>query len=621
MSSESSTSVKLDRKRIHRDPDITLAHASDYRSDRVETDECTSGGERGSLINFRTAAPISPGPGLGHGIKLDDCNDVASSMRSSMVYTLTPVGGWDGIAIRYPGALQKDLLMAVVVLAAERGGVVNLDEFEEISSFSPIGNTGHFYISPRGGYQLVAGHSSQAQEALGSGDRVEKVARFNTTGLPVEVDHLYAGAVFRVGIAERLSSSPRDFVFDFRGGGKHISQVPSACLQFVRCVRGGPDFLSPPRDDSSLSDPDMRFAMSAISMLAGYNFLSDVWYASDQKNRKLNVQNGELVTESNRSLEARREAELEVELESKVTALTLALAEAEEVKKNEVSQIEGEVAELKSSSKDAVARAVEEAKKRAKDKICRSLEVMEERSRAQTEVDRLASLASQVVGPIRRMDKAAKEGAPIDAAKKEKLEARFAAYTAEADQIVLPSLHVDSSDDEEAEPRWNVALNISLSDSSDEEAERTEVYGRMSVAGKIPALTRAEIEEVTSGEAQDRMDQLELELFEGEAEGNAELAGAEELATTKEPVAAEESAATDVVDAATVEPIAPLFPDSNHEEQEAAPRSLVIDRVFLFRAATFMHDGGLSPAMRSWARLTYTFEKAAYVPEIGSSHS
>ncbi|KFK22097.1 hypothetical protein AALP_AAs68002U000100, partial [Arabis alpina] len=208
----------------------------------------------------------------------------------------------------------------------------------------------------------------------------------------------------------------------------------------------------------------------------------------------------------------------------------------------------------RSSSKDAVARAIEEAKKKAKDKLRRSIEIMEERSKSQTEVDRLASLASQVVGAIRRMEKAAKDGVPIDAAKKEKLEAPLASYTAEADSIVLPSLPSDYSDDEEVEPKKSVALDISSSDSSDEEGERSEVDGRSSVAGKTPALTLAEIEETKNAEAEDG-NQLRVELFgdQSEAEGDAgETAAAEEHASIDTPA----------VDAATGEPIAPLFADS-----------------------------------------------------------
>ncbi|KFK34269.1 hypothetical protein AALP_AA5G123000 [Arabis alpina] len=385
-----------------------------------------------------------------------------------------------------------------------------------------------------------------AQEALGSGDRVEKVARFNTTGIPVEVDHLYSG---------------------------------------------GLDFLSPSFDDSSSSDPDTRFAMSAISMLVGYNFLSNARNALDQKNRKLNTQNGELVAESSRSKEAQKKAESEVakfkdllnhsqqmndeliasrnELSSKVAALTSALGEAEEAKKDEVSQIDGEVAELRSSSKDAVARAVEETKRKAKDKLRRSIEIMEERSRAQTKVDRLASLASQVVGAIRRMEKAGKEGVPIDAAKNEKLEARLASYTAEVNQIILRPLPTDTFDDEEPEPRKNVALDISSSDSSDEEAERTEADGRMSIAGKTPALTLAEIEEVASTKAE-QVNQLALELFGEEAKGNADVAGTEDRIAAEEPAAIE--VAEEPVFMLPPESRSLLFsPDLNPEEQEAAP--------------------------------------------------
>ncbi|KFK23323.1 hypothetical protein AALP_AAs74635U001300 [Arabis alpina] len=272
------------------------------------------------------------------------------------------------------------------------------------------------------------------------------MVRFNTTDLPVELDHLYAGAMVGAGDVEGSGTSPHDFVFEFRGERKHISQVPLAYLQFVQCVRGGADFLSPPRDDFLPSDPDVKFAMSAISMLACYNFLSDAWYASDKKKRKLNTQNGELVAESNRSLEARCKAEQELvkfkdlldhsqrmnidliaeqdALNSRVTDLTSALAEAEEMKKKEV------------------------------------------------------------VGAIRRIEKATKDGVPVDIAKKEKLEARLAGYNAEAESIVLTPIPDDSSDDEEVKPARDLALDISYTESSDDEAERIDLHGRLTVAGK-----------------------------------------------------------------------------------------------------------------------------------------
>ncbi|KFK31595.1 hypothetical protein AALP_AA6G133100 [Arabis alpina] len=749
MPSNSSASVKLDRRRIRRDPNVTLARASDYRldtsiptgvplagpsnrhvsdassprvelpehrphvvpqkvsrdsygdgssyvrseddsngsgtSNRVETDEGTSGGEKGSFINFRNAEPKSPGPGLGHGIRLDDSNDVESSMNSSLVYALTPAGGWDAepvkrktpkdsiitllrkdknyirhwpdflsyrIAQSYPRFSTAKKKTTAVQTRPKKSSMVKLnldvvdsdEEFELPRVDPPIVREGlrpeKAPITHGRGKGLMGGllaESRRAEEArlererqkeeakqksrdeekkgvetearkkkradeekemaksakekkrsahetLGPGDRVENVARFNTVGLPVEVDHLYAGAVVRVGDGDGSSPSPFDFVFDFRGGRKHISQVPLACLQFVRCVRGGVDFLSPPAVDSSSSDPDTRFAMSAIS-----------------KNRKLNSQNGDLVAESNRSKEARTRVESEVmkfkdllshsqqmngkliasrdELSSKVAVLTSALAKAEEAKKDEVSRIEGEVAELRSFSKDAVARAVEEVRKKAKDKLRRSIEIMEGRSRAQTEADRLASLASQMVGAIRRMEKAAKDGVPIDTAKKDKLEARLASYTAEADSIVLPSLPTDSSDDEETEPKKNLALDISSSDSSDEEAERSEVEGRTLVAGKTPALTLAEIEEAANVEAE-QVNQLTAELFgdQSEAEGDAGVPGSEDRVAAEETAAIEEPASIETpasveepaIDAATGEPIALLFPDLNLEEPETA---------------------------------------------------
>ncbi|KFK40882.1 hypothetical protein AALP_AA2G054600 [Arabis alpina] len=877
MSSDSSASVNLDRKRVCLDPNVTLARASDHafdayvptgvplvgRSDRqpsgassseielptfrpevappmetepisprsalgdstegessyanpesssrgsddsgrVDTDEGTSGAGKRSLVNFQTAKPKSPGSGLGHGIRLDDTNDVASTMTVRLVNALKPASGWEGISIIYPQANDRPwsppsgyicvyecfikngglcfpvprlllqychrrriplsqlthgsmrTMMVVVVLAAVYGGVVNLDEFEEISSFSSMGNTGRFYVSPRGGYQLVAGHSSQvtrfqwsryfyvdisrrtigefsrpirvgwnfrpvepvkrktskdsiitllrknkshirqwpdflsyriarsyprfssgdfylplednspdipqssnkksssnrkqkgstpakrknvpaqsrpkkssmvklnldvvdsdeecelprvdplaqreglrsdktpithgrdkglmggllaesrrgeearlekerwkedakrksrdeekkkkaedeakrrkradeekekekarsakekkrsAQEALGSRDRVEKVARFNTVGLPVE----------RRRKAYLPSSLGLSSVRPLRSRRTRLSFSASYRFFFQRS--------------------STQFAMYAVS------------------NRKLNTQNGELVAESSRSKEARTRAESEVvkvkdllshskqmngeliasrdELSSKVAALTSALAKAEEAKKDEVSRIEGEVAELRSSSKVAVARAVEE----------------------------LSDWGHQKDG------EGGKGWVPIDAAKKEKLEAPLASYIAEADSIVLPSLPTDSSDGEETEPKKNVALDISSSDSSDEEAERSEVDGRTSVAGKTPALTLAEIEEAANVEAE-QVNQLTAELFgdQGEAEGDAGVPGYEDRVAAEETAAIEEPASIEApasfeepsIDAATGQPIAPLFPDSNLEEPETA---------------------------------------------------
>ncbi|KFK29913.1 hypothetical protein AALP_AA7G194700 [Arabis alpina] len=632
-------------------------------SGRVDTDEGTSGAGKRSLVNFRITEPKSPGPGLGHGIRLDDTNDVASTMTVRLFNALKPAGGWEGISILYPQANDRPwspppgymcvyesfikngglcfpvprlllqychrrrialsqlthgsmrTMMDVVVFAAEYGGVVNLDEFEEISSFSSMGNTGRFYVSPRVEpvkrktpkdsiitlLRKKKSHIRQWPDFLSyliarsyprfsSGDFYLPLED-NSPDIPPSSNKKSSSNRKQKGStpAKRKNvpaqSRPKK---SLREGGKHISQVPLACLQFVCCVRGGLDFLSPPPVDSSSSDPDTQFAMSAMAMLAGYNFLSDARYDLDQKNRKLNTQNGNLVAESSRSKEARTKAESEVvkvkdllshshqmngeliasrdELSSKVAALTLALAKAEEAKKDEVSRIEGEVAELRRSSKVVVARAVEEVRRKAKDKLRRSIEIIEGRSRAQTKVDRLASLACQVTGAIRRMEKAVKDGVPIDAAKKEKLEARLASYIAAADSIVLPSLPTDTSGGEEIEPKKSVALDISSSDSPDDEAERIEADGRMSVAGKTPALTLAKIE-VANIEAE-HANRLTVEFFGEEVEGDVDVAETEGRIADGEHAAIEELVGVEgpAIDAATGEPIAPLFPDLNPEE-------------------------------------------------------
>ncbi|KFK29211.1 hypothetical protein AALP_AA7G103500 [Arabis alpina] len=385
-------------------PDVTLAHASDHSLSAAipiriplvgPTDRRSSGGSSPEIElphhRHEVAPPQRTGPSDDHLVPDDLQEDGSSNVHPKTVRgdPMTLIGS---IPIRLThGSIRA--VMAVVVLAAERGGVVNLDDFEEISSIRAIGNTGCFYISLRGGCKLVSGHSSQ---------------RMN------------------------------------------------------------------------------------IDMIAEQDALN-----------------------------------------SRVADLTSALVEAEEAKKKEVFRVEGEVAELKSSCKDA------------------------ERSRAQTEVDRLASLASQVVGAIRRMEKASKDGVAVDAAKKEKLEAHLTGYNAEAEMIALPPLPEDSSDDEGVEPTWNLALDISSTKSSDGEAERTEVDGRMTVAGKTPALTRAEIEEVATDE--DEADRLELQG--GEGDGTAERAGVEEKPEIE------------AVDATTGEPIVPLFsqPEANPEDKESTP--------------------------------------------------
>ncbi|KFK32473.1 hypothetical protein AALP_AA6G247000 [Arabis alpina] len=441
MPSKSSLSTHLNTKRVRRYPNVTLAHASDYpfavtipigiplvgpsdrrslgtsshevelpqyqpetappqgldpsndrpafdgswedgssnnqledcslrtdSSDRINFDQNTSGGDKGSLVDFRSAIPKSPGPDLGHGIMLSDCNDIASSMNSTMVYALSPAGGWEGISIRYPEANDRHWsppagYMCVYECFIKNGGLyfpiprlllqywhrrerqkkeAKNKQKEEVEKKKKT-EEGRKKRDEEKKVKIKSAPAKKrsAQEALRSGDRTEKIIHFNTTGLPVELDHLYAGAMVEAGDAGEKDS-----------------------------------------------------------------------------------------------------------LKSKVADLTSALTEAEEVKKKEVSRVEGQVAELKSSSKDAVARAVSEAKKKAR---------------------------------------------------KGESRARLAGYNAEAERIVLPSVPEDSFDDEAVKAGRNDAQGISSAESSDHEAERTEVDGRLTMAGKTPALTRAEIEEAANG--------------------------------------------------------------------------------------------------------------------------
>ncbi|KFK22297.1 hypothetical protein AALP_AAs65438U000200 [Arabis alpina] len=713
MPSDSSASVKLDRRRIRGDSNVTLARLSDYRldasiptgvplagpsdrrvsdassprvelpehrphvvpqkvsrdssgdgssyvrseddskgsktSNRVETDEGTSGGEKGSFINFRNAEPKSPKPGLGHGIRLDDSNDVESSMNSSLVYALTPAGGWDGISIVYPQAMidpgvrhrvepvkrktPKDSI--ITLLRKDKNHIRDFYlPLEDNSSDAQPGSNKKTSSSRKKKGSTPAKKKTTTVQA-----RPKKSSMVKLNLDVVDSDEEFElprvdPPIVREGL--RHEKAP---ITHGRGKGlmgELLAESRQAEEARLEKEKQKEEAKRKSRDEEKKgvetearkkkrADEEKEMAKSAKEkkrsahealgpgdrverwldliqlILAGYNFLSDARYDLDQKNRKLNTENGDLVAESNRSKEARTRAESEVvkfkdllshsqqmngeliasrdELSSKVAALTSVLAEAEEAKKDEVSRIEREVAELRSSSKDAVAQAVEDVRKKSKDKLRGSIEIMEGRSGAQTEVDRLASLASQVVGAIRRMEKAAKDGVPIDAAKKEKLEARLTSYTVEADSIVLPSVPTDSSDDEETKPKKNVALDISSSDSFDEKAERSEVDGRTSVAGKTPALTLAEIEEAANVEVE-QVNQLTAELFgdQSEAEGDAGVPGsedrvaAEETAAIKEPASIEAPASVEVpaIDAASREPIAPLFPDSNLEEPETA---------------------------------------------------
>ncbi|KFK24081.1 hypothetical protein AALP_AAs65758U000100 [Arabis alpina] len=391
-------------------------------SDQVETDEDTSVGDKGSLVNFRSAMPKSPGPGLGHGIKLDDSNDVASTMRSSLVYAVEPVK-------------TKTLEDSVItLLGKDKHHIRHWPNF-----LSHRIERSNFYVPLEDNSPDLPSGSNKKKDT----SRKRKVDSDEELELPK-----MAPAARREGLRPE--------------------KAPIAHGRGKRTMTGGG-----------------------------------------------------LLADSHRA---------------------------------EAAQLERE------KRKEALRRTQKEEERKKK-------EDAEAKKKKRTEEERKTKFALQ---KKRSAQEALGSGDRI-----EKLEARLMAYTTKADQIVLPPIPVDSSDNEEVEPRRKVALDISSADCSDEEVERTEVDGRMSVAGKTPALTRAEIEEA----AQDQMDQLELELFGGGAEDNAELDGAEEPAATEDPAAIEEPAATeeptvtDAVDAATGEPIAPLFsfPDSNPEEQEAAP--------------------------------------------------
>ncbi|KFK24567.1 hypothetical protein AALP_AAs61185U000100 [Arabis alpina] len=211
-------------------------------------------------------------------------------------------------------------------------------------------------------------------------------------------------------------------------------------------MRGGDDFLSPPRDDSPPSDPDVKFAMSAISVrcLLAITFS---WTRGMPPTRK--IANSTLRTASLLQSESVTRGD---SLNSRVADLISALAEAEEIKKKE-----------------------------------------------------------------------------------------------------------DSSDDEAVEAGRTDAHDISSAESSDDEAERTEVDGQLTVARKTPALTQAEIEEVANEEAEDEADRLELQGGEGIG--------------TVEHAEVEERTEVNAVDASTGEPIAPLFshPKANPQDREDAP--------------------------------------------------
>ncbi|KFK29564.1 hypothetical protein AALP_AA7G151200 [Arabis alpina] len=322
---------------------------------------------------------------------------------------------------------------------------------------------------------------------------------------------------------------------------------------------------------------DSNDEVDVPEILAEYNFLSDAWYATDQKNQKLNIQNGELVDRSNQLLESRDRAEKELKkllehsqdmnfdlaseqdtLNLRVADLTSASAKAEEDKRVEVSRAENQVAQLRSSSEGAVARAVEEAKKKAKGKLRIILEVMEARSKAQTEVDRLSSPASQVFGALGRIEKDKEQGVPIDAEKKKRLEVRLAGYNADAAQIVLSSLPEDSSDDEENEEGREISQDISTAESSDDDLEKTEVDGRMTVARKTPALTCDEVDQARNDVDEDEAYETEPQDGQTEVDPLAPVEQVEDARVVDQTEVAEQTK-VDAFDASTWEPIAPLF--------------------------------------------------------------
>ncbi|KFK40764.1 hypothetical protein AALP_AA2G037900 [Arabis alpina] len=300
--------------------------------------------------------------------------------------------------------------------------------------------------------------------------------RFNTTSLPSDLVGMYDGVMVPAGASDS-NPFPYDFTYEFKGEGKHITQVSIECLRFSWCIQGGAQFLVPFRDE--LSDRN--------AILDGYNFVSDAFYPADQRSQKLNIQNGELVDRSNQLLEARCRAEEELantkklleqshtlnrgltyqqnSLNLKIQKLTSALARAEEDKREKISQAENHVAQLKSSSEGAVARAVEELVKRVKDKLKPSLWCAEANR------------------------KRCKKGDPSRRQEEEELEIRLAGYEEKAEAIDLPALPADSEDEglEDEESQQN-AHEISSEDEEESERSSRWTVGRPLLARLLLSL-------------------------------------------------------------------------------------------------------------------------------------
>ncbi|KFK26427.1 hypothetical protein AALP_AA8G246900 [Arabis alpina] len=515
MSSKSSVSNQLTRKRIRHDPSVTLAHASDAQfhasiptgiplagpSDRRSSGasshevelpqyqpEGTSGGDKGGLVDYHDIEPKSPGPGLGHGISLSDCNEVRSAMTTALVDALTPAGGRFYISLKGGCQLVKSHNSQVSRLRWSRYFFVEISK-RTIGEFSkPI----------RAGWNF---HPVEPTKKKTHEDSVVTLLRRNKQHIRHWPDFLsfrihrsyprFSSGDFYIPLED---SPPRPAATSSRKKSstrttkKKTQPKPKkslmAILKFdVVDSDEQVDFpeVAPPAERAGLRPEEALIALGKGKGLMGGLLVESRRAEATRLEREEAKKNKKEESERKKKEEEKKDEEDEVE----------------EDKREEVSGAESQVERLKSSSEDDVARVVGEAKKKEKSKLKMMPEVMEARSKAQTEDDRLSSLASQVVGVLGRIEKAKEQGIPIDEGKKGKLEARLAKYNADTAEIILPPIPEDSYDDEI-------------------------VDGRLTVAGKTPALSRAEVAlaavGMDEGIARDEVDK-QVELAE-EANGD-----------------------------------------------------------------------------------------------------
>ncbi|KFK32334.1 hypothetical protein AALP_AA6G228300 [Arabis alpina] len=371
----------------------------------------------------------SPRPGLGEGIILGPNDDFDSISDPTSIGKLTPAGGWEGIPIRSSEGEREQEKKRKKEEEKKQEAEKREEEKTE------VGRKKRSEGSDR--------KKRSAEVALGADSPPEQRIQVGDSDLPEDVVTLSLMHEVERPMGDGSSdpsSFPYDFLFEFKGNGKHIYEFS--------------DEWGPVSRKAKLEE---RHKSVVASLKVADDSICNFQVEMD----KLNFQ----VEQTKANLE-----------------------EAEEGKKSDVARVDSRLEEMRSVADVEVARTVLVSKAKLKAAYEGCLKLMELCFKALVEKSRLSSLASQVYGELRRLKKMEEEGLEVDAAKKRKFEGELATYQGAADALVIPSFpgedglvtkhEGDACEDESSEG----------TDSNVEEESGWKTYGN-----KVPSAAQVEI--------------------------------------------------------------------------------------------------------------------------------